>query len=68
MLVLDPGTDKIGPKIWAVSSPGVLINHQDFASCKATLKTRGGLPKGWRIINNSTLAHHLLDELAAVQP
>lgn len=62
MLLIGPGSETASPCVWCVSSSGVLIAHSGGCIISATLRRRGKLPKGWRVINNATLADLLAAE------
>lgn len=61
MLLLD---DEERPTIWTVVSARTIVAHYGSCSAKATLRG-SGLPHGWRIVNNQTLAKHLRDVFAS---
>lgn len=59
MLLLDPGTDHISPKVWTVVSAKKLVMFGNSIAQEATL-TASGLPEGWQVVHNAALARHLV--------
>lgn len=57
-LLLDPGGPNMRPKVWTVVGAKTLLHFSEAVVQRATL-TKAGLPEGWQVVENLSLARHL---------
>lgn len=60
MLLLDPGDQGFGPRVWTAIGAKTVIRQDEGTQVKATLK-RPGVPEGWRVIDDRALAASLME-------